>query len=114
MKKKNEVYLNDILRSIKKIEKYVKGMTLKEFLKDDKTHDAVIRNIEIIGEAINRLPDNFVKKYPDFPTKEAVSMRNFLIHDYESVISKIVWETIKTDIPPLKKQIAVIMKLSSK
>ena len=110
MRKINEIYLNDVLRSIKKIETYIHGMTIKTFLQDEKTRDAVIRNIEIIGEAINRLPTEFFRKYPKFPSREAISMRNFLIHDYSNIISKVVWKTIKKDIPALKKQ---IMKIQS-
>ena len=114
MKKKSEVYLIDMLRSISKIEKYIKGMTSKSFQQDEKTYDAVLRNIEIIGEASNRLSTAFLNKNPDFPHKEAVSMRNLLIHEYDKTDTRIVWKTLKEDIPLLKNKILQILKLGSK
>ena len=109
MRKTIEVYLDDVLGSINKIEAYVKDLTLELFYRDTKTQDAVIRNIEIIGEAINRLPTEFYTKYPALPSKEAISMRNFLVHDYDSINHEVVWKTIKQDLPQLKKEIESIL-----
>lgn len=74
--------------------------------------DAVVYQLSIIGEAANRLTSDFRNKYPDFPIKEAVSMRNFLIHGYDEVDLKIVWKTLKEDLPLLKNIVLNILKKS--
>src|SRR3989344_4191004 len=106
MKKEAKVYLRHILKAVNKIESYIKDTDFKTFNSDEMRHDAVIRQLEIIGEAINRLSDEFVKENPDFPVKEAKSMRNFLIHGYDDVDLKVVWKTVREDIPLLKQNIA--------
>lgn len=110
MKKTNDIYLGDILTCTKKIENYVKGMPFDEFAQDMKTQDAVIRNLEVIGEAANKLPDHFGEKHPHFPLEEAVSMRNFLIHEYDRVNLDVVWKTIQDDIPVLKASTEEILE----
>lgn len=105
MKKDNTVYLADILEAIKKIEEYVTGMGYSDFCDDNLVKDAVVKNLEIIGEAANRLTDDFIENHSDFPVKEAVSMRNFLIHDYSNMDVQVIWETIKDDLPGLKRQV---------
>ncbi len=100
------VHLRDILKAIKKIEGYAKNTDLKAFKNEDMRHDAVIRQLEIIGEAVKRLSKVFVSKNPDFPIKEAIGMRNFLIHGYDDVDLEVVWKTINEDIPNLKQSIA--------
>jgi len=105
MKKDNKVYLQDILKAVLKIEEYTKGYDYERFLQDSVKQDAVIRQLEIIGEAANRISEDFLKDYPDFPLKEAIRMRNFLIHGYDEVDIKVVWKTIKEDIPILKKSL---------
>ncbi|HEY4523620.1 MAG TPA: DUF86 domain-containing protein [Candidatus Paceibacterota bacterium] len=109
MNKDHAVYLNDILEAIAKIEDFIAGMSLEEFMGDVKTQDAVIRNVEIIGEAVKRLPDDFKKQYADIPWQPAGDMRNFLIHDYPDVIPSVVWRTAVDDLPAFKKRIMEIM-----
>lgn len=111
MKKSNKIYLEDILQAIKFIlENYVSGMGFEEFNKDKKTQDAVIRQIAIIGEAISKLDENFVKNHPDLPSKEAVAMRNVLVHDYDWVDTEEVWRTIEQDLPKLKETVEKILR----
>ena len=105
MNKNNQVYLQDITKAIFKIEEYTVNINFDEFLKDDMRQDAVIRQLEIIGEAANRISKDFLKDNPNFPLKEAISMRNFLIHGYDEVNIKVVWKTIQEDIPLLKKSL---------
>lgn len=102
MQKDNLVYVEDILNSCNKILSYTRDLSHGQFLADDLVKDAVVRNIEILGEAANRLDDDFSKRYPEFPVRDAVTMRNKLIHGYDFVDFEIVWETIRTDIPSLK------------
>lgn len=71
----------------------------------DMAQDAVIRPLEIIGEAANRLPDHFTRKHSDIPWAQIIGMRNFLIHDYGRVNLELVWDTIQTDLPELKAKL---------
>ena len=111
MEKSNEVYLKDILSAIKRIiEEYIAGFDFEKFGKDKKTQDAVIRQIAIIGEAIGKLDKDFIKLHPELPTREAVSMRNVLVHDYDWVDAEEVWKTIQKDLPELKLIIEKILQ----
>jgi len=109
MKKDNRVYLQDVLDAIAKIERYTIEQTAHKFAKDQLIQDAVIRNLELIGEAIGKLPSSFTNKYTNFPSHEAVAMRNFLIHQYDEIDVDTLWETIKKDLPALKQQTEVLL-----
>lgn len=104
-KRDNELYLQDIYDSIRKIDKYVNGLELAEFKKDQKTIDAVVRNLEVLGEAAKYISSDFKKKNSHIPWREMVEMRNKVIHEYFGVDSAILWTTIKNDLPQLKKDI---------
>ncbi|OGQ53187.1 MAG: hypothetical protein A3J24_09785 [Deltaproteobacteria bacterium RIFCSPLOWO2_02_FULL_53_8] len=104
-----KLYLADIIDSIVKIERYTHGTTLEEFMRDDKTLDAVLRNLEVIGEASKNLPDGIRKDNPRVDWKSASEMRNKLIHEYFGVSVRIVWETIKEDLPPLRAEVERIL-----
>jgi len=111
MEKSNKVYLEDIIQAIKLIlEDYVSNISFKEFDKDKKTQDAVIRQIAIIGEAMGKLNKDFIESHPELPSKEAVAMRNVLVHDYDWVDTEEVWKTIEQDLPKLKKTVEKILK----
>jgi len=103
MNKNNQVYFQDISQAISQIEKYTSNISFDEFLKDDMRQDAVIRQLEVIGEAANRISKDFLTTNPDFPLKEAIRMRNFLIHGYDEVNLKVVWKTVQEDEYYLKK-----------
>ena len=100
-KRSTALYLIDILNSIKKIEEYTKKMSYGKFSKDDKTIDAVVRNLEIIGEATRQLPENFKDKHINIPWGRIISMRNKVIHEYSGVDVEILWQTIHEDLPEL-------------
>ena len=102
------LYITDILESAKKIKKYIKDMTLADFKRDDRTLDAVIRNLEVIGEAAYNLPKEFKKKYPEIPWQAVSDMRNKLVHEYFGADSEIIWKTINEDLPVLAKKIGQI------
>ena len=104
------LFLYDILEAIAKIESYTEGMSYDDFIHDEKTIDAVIRNLEIIGEATKNIPENIKDKYPKIPWKAIAGMRDKLIHAYFGVSLPIIWETIKNDLPTLKRQIERILK----
>ena len=98
-------YLEDIENSIKDIENFISGFDYKTFKKDRKTTNAVIRSIEVIGEAARKVPSEFRKKHKDIPWNQMAEMRNKMIHEYTGVDLETVWKTASSDIPNLKKKI---------
>jgi uncharacterized protein with HEPN domain len=110
MIKSDLAYVDHILDCVRKINKFSKGITLSEFKKNELAQDAIIRNIEIIGEASKKITSGTKKKFPNIPWKEISGMRDKLIHDYLGVDVDVVWKTIKKDIPALRKQIIEIKK----
>jgi uncharacterized protein with HEPN domain len=111
MKKPNDVdRLNHILDAIAKIERYLKSFDLQMFQSDELRVDAVVRNIEIIGEAITCLDRGLKAQYPNIEWGFATATRNRLIHGYFDVDAEIVWNTTQNDLPNLKKQIEEILE----
>ncbi len=103
-------YLNDIYYSIKDVETFTKGMSRKDFLNDRKTLNAVVRSIEIIGEAAKHIPKSIRDKTPVIPWKKIVGMRNKITHEYFGVDYNIVWKTAKHFLPKLKTQVSKLIK----
>ena len=110
MKRDDTVYLHHILDAIGSIEEYTKGMSENEFLSNSMAHDAVVRQIEIIGEAARNISDEFREKHPKLPWGEMTGIRNKIIHEYFNIDYAIVWDTVKNDLPLLKKFIKKIIK----
>jgi uncharacterized protein with HEPN domain len=96
-----DIRVRDILAAIEKIHKYTTDYRYRNFEADSKTVDAVVRNLEIIGEAARHIPDDIIEKNPGIPWKEMRDMRNLLSHEYFGVNTKIIWETIQTDLPAI-------------
>lgn len=103
MTKDPNFYIKHIKTSINKISIYTKDLDEESFYDNDIIQDAVIRQFEIIGEATKRIGIEFRNKYPKIPWKDMAGMRDILIHEYINVDIGILWETIKEDIPKLKK-----------
>ncbi|MDR5674246.1 DUF86 domain-containing protein [Halalkaliarchaeum sp. AArc-GB] len=101
-------YLDDILAAAEKIERFTGNMSYEEFLEDEKTVDAVLRNFEVIGEAAKNVPDDVRREYSDVPWSEMAGMRDKLIHGYATVELRIVWQTVQDEIPTLTAQIGQI------
>jgi len=108
MKKDPLVYIDDIRDSIEAVKRYTAGLTKEDFFNSTEKQDAVYRRLEVIGEAANRLPDEFRSQYPMIPWNKIVGMRNVLIHEYDSIDLDRVWETIQKDIPELAEYIKSI------
>ena len=96
------IYLRHLLDAIVKIERYVAEVDYEAFSNNDMMIDAVVRELEIIGEAAKNLSDVFVTAHPDIPWHRVKAMRNVLIHEYFGVNLKIVWDTCHTNVPTLK------------
>ncbi len=101
--------LEDILEAIGKIRTYTTGMTAEIFSADNKTIDAVIRNLEVIGEAAASVPADFQVEHPEIPWADMRAMRNVLIHEYFGVSVPIVWDTIARDLPVLALDIEKVL-----
>ena len=104
-------YLQHILEAIGNIQDYTAGMDLAAFMADRKTRDAVIRNLEVVGEACNNVAKNnpvFATEHAEIPWGFAYEMRNALSHGYFTVDHAIVWQTIQQDLPTLKRQILAL------
>jgi uncharacterized protein with HEPN domain len=109
MKKDDTVYLKHILDAISDIHAFVKGMNRESFLNNKAIRYAVVRSLEIIGEASKHLSKGFREKHKDIPWDDICGMRDKLIHDYIGVDYTIVWKAIEKDVPTLKKKIKEIL-----
>lgn len=103
-------YVQDIIDSIRDIEDFVKGMKFEEFKKDRKTINAVVRSIEVIGEASKKLPASLTVHYPEVPWKKMAGMRDKLIHEYFGIDLEILWKVAKEDIRSIRPAIRQILR----
>lgn len=108
MRKDPEVFLAHILESIDLIEGYSAGKTREEFVESHQLQDAIIRRIEIIGEAVKNLPEDFKRNHPEIAWQKVAGMRDVLIHQYFGVDLALTWDVIQSDIPDLKRYISRI------
>lgn len=93
--------LEDMMDAAQKILSYTSGMNFDDFTNDDKTIDAVVRNFEIIGEASNRVPDNFKSDHPEIEWRRMTGLRNRIIHEYFGINYETVWKIKEENIPEL-------------
>jgi uncharacterized protein with HEPN domain len=110
-KRDTNLLLLDILESIDKIKKYTLGYSFEDFLNDSKTSDAVIRNFEIIGEAVNRIPEEVKDRYNEVNWHRIKGFRNRIVHDYMGIDYSIVWSIIQNDIDKLQSEISKVKDL---
>ena len=102
-------FVEDILDGMNKAEELLEGVSYSQFEADFRINFAVVRALEIIGEAAKRLPDDLRLRYPDIPWKGMAGMRDRIIHGYDNVDLQIVWDVVKRDIPELKPKIELIL-----
>ncbi len=108
MPRSHKLYIDDILGAIAKIEKYTGKIAFEKFSKDSLVQDGVIRNLEIIGEAVKRLPLEIRKKHPDVEWKKIAGIRDVIVHEYFGVSVNIVWDIVRNRVPELKVSIRKI------
>jgi uncharacterized protein with HEPN domain len=108
--KDETLYLDDIIENIDRIVKHTRGITREEFDTNETTQDVVIRRLAIIGEAAAHLSSELKERHPEVPWAEIVAMRNILVHEYEGIKLKIVWDVVVDDLPPLRLAVEAILK----
>lgn len=102
--------LGDLLEAIPRAEAYLAGLNYEQFLADTKTQDAVIRTLEIVGEATKRLSPAIRERHPEIPWKNMAGVRDKLIHDYFGVNLDIVWQIVRDELPQLAVQVASVLE----
>jgi len=100
--------IDDMLDAIGRIEQYTQDMFYETFSNDQKTIDAVVRNLEIIGEAANRLPDEFKEKQSDVEWYKVVGLRHRIVHEYFGIDVQIIWQILQNDLPVLRKYLSLM------
>ena len=114
MKRDINLFIQDILESIKDIESFSKGLTEEKFTSDKLRQNAIIRSLEIIGEAVKNIPDSFREKYPPIPWRKIAGFRDILSHAYFGVNIDRIWKIIEKDLPNLKEEIKKIKIVEDK
>jgi uncharacterized protein with HEPN domain len=109
VKKDVIIYIEHIQQAIERIQGYTHGQTEAGFLSNTLIQDAVIRNLEVIGEAVKKLDDEFRQRYPEIEWKKIAGMRDKLIHDYMGVDLWMVWAVVQDILPELKTKIDGIL-----
>lgn len=102
------LFVKDMSQSLERIIEYTEGMNQKEFIRDQKTYDAVMRNLEIIGEAVKHIPNDIKKKYRQIEWVKLASLRNIVIHDYFGVDEDIIWDIVQNKVADLKDKLVQI------
>lgn len=108
-KRRDQDYLSDIREAIQRIAVYTAGLDYEQFMQDSKTQDAVVRNLEIIGEATKNLSSRLRRVYAQIPWKDLAGMRDKMIHHYFGINYEIVWTIAKEELPDLLSQIQDIL-----
>ena len=108
MKRELRLFIEDILESIRLIEKYIGNLSKEDLNNNQGLKDSLVRRLEIIGEAVKNIPDDFKEKYSQVPWKKIAGLRDIIIHAYFEIDLDITWEIITKDLPILKTQILKI------
>jgi len=106
-------YLNDILTEIEMIKAFHKDLTEQDFLQDPKTIRATTRSLEVIGEAVKKLPSEVTGQYPEIPWRSIAGMRDILIHEYFGIDYGLIWRTAMRDLHPLEEAVREILAETS-
>ncbi len=102
MQRELKTYIEDIITAIDKIEKYTLGMVKDDLIRNELVQDAVVRNLEVIGETVKKIPDDVRSSYKDIPWKKIAGLRDILIHEYFGINMNIIWDVIESKLKPLK------------
>ena len=114
MKREYKLFIQDIKECIAQIDKFVADLTLEEFKTDEMVSSAVVRKLEVIGEATKNIPSEIRQKYKELPWSDMARMRDKIIHGYFGIDYEVVWKTIKERLPEIKPKIDAILKLENR
>jgi uncharacterized protein with HEPN domain len=109
MSRDYSLYLGDIAIACEKVLRFTDGSTYEQFTQDERTYDAVLRNLEIIGEAVKHVPAVIRKKYPQVEWRKIAGFRDIVAHEYFGVTDEIVWDIVANKIPAFLEQVSKIM-----
>lgn len=109
MPRSYKLYLQDILDSARKIAVYAEGLDLSSFAQQSMAFDAIVRNLEIIGEAVKKIPRRIRIQYPQIEWKKIAGLRDIIAHEYFGVNKRILWEVVVQKLPLLEKQVQAIL-----
>jgi len=105
-------FLDDIVEACEKVARYTAAMTLDTFQTDEKTVDAVVRNLEVIGEAAKKIPDEVRARIPDIEWQRIAGLRDVLIHQYFGIDMDIVWDVVHAKVPVLRERVIAFLNES--
>jgi uncharacterized protein with HEPN domain len=108
-KRHYSLFFEDTIDAMNKIESYIKDLDYNSFCQNNMIIDAVVRNLEIIGEAIKNIPENIITNYPEIPWKRMIGLRNIVIHAYFGIDLENIWKIITENIPEVKPEIIQIL-----
>ncbi len=104
------LFLEDIQRSCQKILRYIEGMDFARFFQDERTVDAVIRNLIVIGEAVKQIPVDVRQRYPDIEWHKVAGLRDIVVHRYFGIDEELLWDILQTHIPRLLQYVDMILQ----
>ena len=102
-------YLRDMVEYAEKAERFTQGIGLADFQKDEQKVLAVVRALEVIGEAARQIPRSLRNRNPDIPWRQITGMRNIVIHEYFGIDTEVIWKTVREDLPPLRSAVARVL-----
>ena len=114
MSRDYRLYLEDIIESSDKVQRYIKGLEYEKFASDEMVMDAVVRNLEVIGEAAKNIPPAVKKKHPEIEWKKVVGLRDIIAHGYFGVNTRIIWDIVINKVPEVKNSAKKILKEADK